>query len=242
MKTENFPRLILTLILVGLATLSCNLPFAFLQFKNSYNEPEKQIALAHTAVADYEATLTSPEGEVVGLLPLNGTKWKCQDIDGEIGVLQKVSEGELSATMILKKAELDLSLDYDGEDDRLSISYSTEFERDEATIDVDGTSVAGWNHAKWGGLGGAGMIPRRDDGVFSGVFEETTTYENTYPASSTHQLKHTHFFFGLIPPMDYGRLYLCDQVANPVPEPLGSLTVDNFQDHCAYYYYECLIQ
>ena len=237
MKTENFPRLILTLILIGMATLACNLPVAFLKFKNYAEDPDKQIDLAHTAVFEYEATLTSPEGEVVGLLPLNGTKWNCQDIDGEIRALQMVSE-----TMILKKAELDLSLDYDGEDDRLSISYSTEFERDEATIDVDGTSVAGWNHAKWGGLGGAGMIPRRDDGVFSGVFEETTTFENTYPVSSTHQLKHTHYFFGLIPPLDYEMLYLCDQVANPVPDPLGSLTAENFQDHCAYWYYECTIQ
>jgi hypothetical protein len=68
MKTGNLHHWKIALILIGLTTLACNLPVAFLDFNNSGNEPEKQIELAHTAVAEYEATLTSSEGQVVGLL------------------------------------------------------------------------------------------------------------------------------------------------------------------------------
>ena len=140
---------------------------------------------------------------------------------------------------MLKKAELTLDLYYSGEDEGMSVSLLSNFEKDFAVLDGDTNEFIAWDHTKSKQEGrGHRMLPW-ENGAFGGTVFVTDTREISYPKPVSTKIEFQKNVFGLINPLDYKQAYFCDLSGIPFPENLKSLTVENFQEHCILYYYEC---
>lgn len=223
-------------VFVALLSLACNVPRPLARMIYFENDREEQIKLEHE-LTDLDATLVSPEGEVVGLKPPHGTDWICADISGEVSEMEN-TEAFYSDTMKLNKTHLEIELSYDGEENWMSLRYLTEFDRDMAVTGEKG-QIEEWYHEVWSNSGSAGRMQLWAGGGFKGPMHIKTTTTATWPQETTSTIDADYQIFGLVDPMDYRKAYLCNAGRNPAPENLDELTPGNFLNSCPFYYYEC---
>jgi len=231
--------LVAAVLLTLFVSLACNVPrpLARLTILKRRPDLEEEIDREHEIVEELDATLVSPEGDVVGLKPPHGTDWVCVDVDGEVAEMEN-TVGFYSETMKLNKAVVNIQLSYDGEDNWMGLKYLTEFARDTAVIGEDG-QIAAWDHEVWSNSGSSFRMQLWDMGAFQGFMHHKTIITVSYPQSTTSTIEADYHVFGLVDPMNYRRAYLCNTGRNPVPENLEVLTVENFLNYCPFYYYEC---
>jgi hypothetical protein len=229
-------RLAFSIIILLCATLACNAPGPLLRSFYFGKEPEELISFEREKLAEFEATLISEEGEIEGLKPPHGTDWACEEIYGVVAEIQKGAAA--FETMELKKAEIDMTLSYDGEDNWMSLQYKTEFERDMAVQGVNG-QIEAWDHEKWSDNGSAGRMQLWKNGIFTGLIHITTSTTNSYPQKTSSKFEMDYNLFGLVNPLNYQQVYVCNLGRNEIPENLRDLTYENFLDHCAFYTYAC---
>ena len=240
MQNLSKPRLLgSAVVLILFVSLACNIPRPLARFTILKSRPnhEDEIDREHEIVEELDATLVSPEGEVVGLKPPHGTDWVCVDVAGEVSEMEN-TVAFYADTMKLNKAVVTIELSYDGEDNWMRLNYLTEFDRDLAVLGED-DQIAAWNHEVWSNAGSSFRMQLWDMGAFEGSMNHKTTTTVSYPQSATSTIEATYHVFGLVDPMNYRRAYLCNVGRNPLPENLGELTVENFLDYCNFYYYEC---
>jgi len=198
-------------LFVIVINLACNLPLPFINawFGNQRKDDAEDIK--RDIVDTFEATLVSAEGDIVGITPPDGTSWSCVDVSGELSFF--TDPDNLTEGQVVIKAELDLDLYYRGED--------------------------AWDHTKSKKEAIGHRMLLWENGAFAGIVLVTDTREISYPKPVSSKIEFQNNVFGLINPLDYKQAYFCDLSGIPIPENLKSLTVENFQEHCILYYYEC---
>ncbi len=225
---------LLLLVLSVLVILSCNIPVDILNFVNGDID-----VIHYRTVAEYDATLVSSEGDVIGLPLLQRQEWTCKDVNGEISSLLRSEEIEVNGIHVHKynKAILKWKFLYD-QGTGIEISYQMDVDRDYAVLGADNI-VDSWENDKWSGTSEVGGLKLGKNWTFQGVLEVQITQQDSFPYPNTSERIATHNIFGLINQGVPQQAFLCDYLVNPLPAGIELLTAENFQDHCQFYYYEC---
>jgi len=224
-------------LFVIVINLACNLPLPFINawFGNQRKDDAEDIK--RDIVDTFEATLVSAEGDIVGITPPDGTSWSCVDVSGELSFF--TDPDNLTEGQVVIKAELDLDLYYRGEDEGMGVGLLSNFENDFAVLDGVTYEFIAWDHTKSKKEAIGHRMLLWENGAFAGIVLVTDTREISYPKPVSSKIEFQNNVFGLINPLDYKQAYFCDLSGIPIPENLKSLTVENFQEHCILYYYEC---
>jgi hypothetical protein len=165
----------------------------------------------------------------------DGTTWQCEEKNGPLEDIRS-NQGVDMKVLI---SELDFTIQYVNTDQELHIKFKANHAEERGVWQEDG-SIGEWHVTSALYEAEAKNIALDENGIFkihlTGNIHQTdglVNYEGDKPFEAN--------MYGLIPPEpDFPRAFVCVPWANEIPTGLETLTGENFEERCGYFYlYTC---
>jgi len=153
------------------------------------------------------------------------------------GILSNLKWRE-DAWMKTQSSKLNLYFTYDSNSNSLLLNYGYDVAENWAVTQVDG-SIGDWHILTMFAQTVDLSVPIDEHGVFKGTLHFNVNNTERGKKWDTPTVEN---YWGLIPADQPEKAYVCTTGKIPLPESFGTLSGENFRDHCGTYrYYECAL-